>query len=65
MRNLLERALWTGIQSGLAMLTLEGLSAFDASALETLAVAGVATALSAIKTIAVERLAILQPIAPE
>ena len=65
MRNLLERALWTGVQSGIAMLTLEGLSTFDATALETLAVAGVAMALSAIKTVAVERLAVLQPIAPE
>lgn len=65
MRNLLERALWTGVQSGLAMLTLEGLTAFDASALETLAVAGVAMALSALKTVAVERLAALEPIKPE
>lgn len=60
MFNLLERAIWTGVQSGLALLTLEGLSTFDATALETLAVAGVAAALSALKTIAVERLAALK-----
>lgn len=64
-RNLLERSLWTGVQSALALLTLEGISTFDATALETLAVAGVALGLSMLKTLAVERLAILQPIAPE
>lgn len=60
MRDLLERSLWTGVQSGLGLLTIEGLTAFDASALETLAVAGVAALLSALKTLSKGRLARLK-----
>lgn len=65
MRNLLERALWTGVQAGLALLTVEGLGVLDATAVQQLVVAGIAAVLSALKTLAVERLAVLQPIHPE
>lgn len=65
MRNLLERALWTGVQAGLALLTVEGLGVLDATAVQQLAVAGIAAVLSALKTLAVERLAVLQPIRPD
>lgn len=58
--NLIERALWTGIQTALGLLTVEGLSQFDVTALESLQVAGVAMVLSALKTIAVERMAALK-----
>lgn len=65
MRNLLERALWTGVQSALAILSLEALSSLDASAVEVLIASGIAAVLSALKTLAVERLAVLAPIKPE
>jgi hypothetical protein len=53
--NLLERALWTGVQAGLAVLTVEGLTSMDATPLELLSIAGVSAGLSALKTLAVER----------
>lgn len=65
MKNLLERAIWTGVQTGLAILTVEGLTTFDASAIQLLATAGIAAGLSALKTLAVERMAALEPIRPE
>lgn len=56
MRNLLERALWTGVQSGLALLTIDALTPLNHNALEALSIAGVAAALSALKTLASDRL---------
>lgn len=58
MRNLLERSLWTGVQTGLALVTVEGLTG-GVDARMTLTVALVASALSALKTLAVGRLNIL------
>lgn len=55
MLNLLERALWTGVQAGVALLTVEGLTSLDASAGEMLITAGIAAGISALKTLAVER----------
>lgn len=60
MRNILERALWTGVQSGLAMITVDGFFGSGADPINTLAVAGVAMALSALKTMSQDRLAILR-----
>jgi hypothetical protein len=57
MTNLLERALWTGMQTGLAILSVEALTPMDASATQLLLTAGIATALSALKTFSQERLA--------
>lgn len=60
MRDLLERSLWTGVEAGLAILTLDALTAFDATALEALQVAGIATVLTTIKVLAAGRLAALR-----
>lgn len=58
--NTLERALWTGAQTGVAILSADGLGWIEASPQATLAVAGVASLLSAIKTMAHERLKYLE-----
>lgn len=57
--NMLERALWTGLQTGIAVLTADGLGWYSSEAWQTAAVAGIAAALSAFKTIAQERMAYL------
>ena len=54
--NIVERALWTGIQTGTALLSADGLGWLNADPLAMLATAGVATILSALKTLAQERL---------
>ena len=56
MTNLIERAVWTGLQTGLAILSVEALTPMDASATQLLLAAGVATVLSALKTFSQERL---------
>ncbi len=56
MMNLIERALWTGVQSGLALLSVDSLFDMGIDPFQTLAVAGVATLLSAIKTFSQGRL---------
>lgn len=61
MRNLIERAIWTGIQTGLAIVTVDGLTAADADPRATLTAAVVAAVLSAVKTMAVGRLNTLKP----
>ena len=61
MRNVIERAVWTGIQSGLAVVTVEGLVGAGADLQNALLVAGVATLLSALKTISQDRLTVLNP----
>ena len=58
--NLLERAAWTGVQSGLAILTADGFGWLQASPGEMLATAAVAAGLSALKTLAQYRLAALE-----
>jgi hypothetical protein len=55
-RNLLERSLWTGVQTALAIITVEGLTAFDASSLDILITAGVAAFIAALKVLSTERL---------
>lgn len=60
MSNLLERAVWTGVQSGLALVTVEGLFGSGADPVHTIVVAGVASGLSALKTFSQERLATLR-----
>jgi hypothetical protein len=60
MLNLLERALWTGVQAGLAVITVEGLMGLDATAAEMLVVAAIAAGISALKTLAVERSQVLE-----
>lgn len=56
MRDLLERSLWTGVEAGLGVLTVEALSAFDVSTIATLQIAGAATVLTALKVLASGRL---------
>ena len=56
MRNTIERAVWTGVQSGIAVLVV-----VDTNLGEALAVAGLAAAISALKTISQDRLAVLNP----
>lgn len=58
-QNLLERALWTGVQSALAILTADGFGWIQAETWAMLACAGVAGALSALKTLSQERLVAL------
>lgn len=60
MFNLIERAFWTAVQTALAIVTVDGLVGLDAGAAELLLTAGIAAVLSALKTLAVERLAVLQ-----
>lgn len=56
MIDLIERSVWTGVQTGLGILTVDSLTTFDATAVEALAVAGVAAGLSALKTFSKHRL---------
>ncbi len=59
MRNTIERAVWTGIQSGLAVITVEGVVGGGPDLTNALMVAGVAAFLSALKTVSQDRLATL------
>lgn len=58
--NTLERALWTGAQTGVAILSADGFGWIQANPGAILATAGVASLLSAIKTMAQERLKYLE-----
>lgn len=57
--NLIERAAWTGVQSGLAILSADGFGWLTASPGAMLATAGVAAAISALKTLSQDRLRML------
>lgn len=57
--NLAERAIWTGVQTGLALLSADGLGWLNADPLAMLATAGVAAGISALKTFSQYRLAAL------
>ena len=62
MRNIIERAVWTAIQSGVAVVTVEGLVGGGADLKNALLVAGIAALLSALKTISKDRLAFLDKV---
>lgn len=63
--NIAERALWTGVQTGLAIVTVEAITPLSASSGQVLLAAAVATTLSGLKTFSQERLAQLQKDAEE
>lgn len=58
--NMLERSAWTGIQTGIGILTANGLGWLEAEAWAMAATALVASLLSALKTLARDRLAVLE-----
>lgn len=58
-RNVLERALWTAVQSFIGTISVAELFNVDDQWWVALAVTGVSSALSFIKTVAQERLAAL------
>ncbi len=57
--KVVEKAIWTGVQSGLAMLTVPGLLGHDSDPKVMLITAAAAAAISAIKNLAAERQGIL------
>jgi hypothetical protein len=57
---MLERALWTGVQSGVALVTVDALVGGSADLKHALFVAGVAAGFSALKTFSKDRLDHLQ-----
>lgn len=62
MRNLLERSLWTGIEAGLGLLSIEALTSLDASTMEVLLVAAAAMVITALKVLSTGRLSQLEEI---
>lgn len=60
MSNLAERAIWTFIQSSTALIGIDALFGGDQDPIRILAVAATAGALSALKTISLERLEALR-----
>lgn len=59
-RDLLERSLWTGVETGLGILTADSFGWITASPAETLTVAGIATLLTSFKVFANQRLESLE-----
>lgn len=62
MIDLIERSLWTGVEAGLGLITVEALTGLNASPNQTLLVAGVAAILTMLKVLTTGRLAQLKPV---
>jgi hypothetical protein len=60
MRNLLERSIWTGIETGTALVAVSDLIGLEATPQQSLAVAGAAAVLAALKVFSTGRLAVLR-----